>query len=391
MQKYRQQDMYLFRTLGTLFRPLMIFLLLVYCPLADSNVVGVQDHGTQHANHQVYNARASAYATHSNNYANHPNHPPSKKKHGDVVFAVLEPNIPRQNEYSLRMELVSGSGFFSCCSVKLDEIVKVYNNHHVVPSYINGSHWLVWYKPENASHTYDDVTHVYFKDLQQIDNQRIGLDVLLQKGSSPERIDYKHQYQFSDYAKDLNFKLLSPLIKKFFSPSDEIMEIVNTMENKYNISNYKYDDIGVVFFRGNDKVKEQHSMASYSDIQQRTEHMIRQHKNDTGRDMKLIIQSDETDFINKMVGHFPNHIIFKDEIRHMKTNPKLSVDHMYSKDANHQFSKFYLAITIIMSKANKIVFASSGNCSIWVLLFRGHANNIVQYLGKYNKFWLSNM
>jgi hypothetical protein len=46
---------------------------------------------------------------------------------------------------------------------------------------------------------------------------------------------------------------------------------------------------------------------------------------------------------------------------------------------NAVFSKYYLAITIIMSKC-KYVICGSGNCSIWIMLYRGNNKNVCQYL-----------
>jgi hypothetical protein len=100
-------------------------------------------------------------------------------------------------------------------------------------------------------------------------------------------------------------------------------------------------------------------------------------------DVKFLVQSDETEFIIKMRETFPeNTFYFKDEIRHIPKQNN-TVDKIY-RDTNFEFSKLYLAITIIMSKCNYIIFGS-GNCSIWIMLYRGHSNNMFQYL---NGKWL---
>ena len=46
---------------------------------------------------------------------------------------------------------------------------------------------------------------------------------------------------------------------------------------------------------------------------------------------------------------------------------------------NNDFSKKYLAITIIMSKC-KYIICGSGNCSIWIMFYRRNSNNVIQYL-----------
>jgi hypothetical protein len=97
----------------------------------------------------------------------------------------------------------------------------------------------------------------------------------------------------------------------------------------------------------------------------------------------FLIQSDETEFINYMSEKFPNNsFYFKDEIRHIK-KCNSTVDKIM-KDKNYEFSKYYLAITIIMSKCKYIV-CGTGNCSIWIMLYRGNNNNVYQNL---NDQWL---
>jgi len=92
----------------------------------------------------------------------------------------------------------------------------------------------------------------------------------------------------------------------------------------------------------------------------------------------FLIQSDETQFIEYMTNHFPNNsFYFKDEIRHM--NKCISTVDMIMSSKNYEFSKKYLAITIIMSKCNYII-CGSGNCDIWIMLYRGNNNNVIQNL-----------
>ena len=92
---------------------------------------------------------------------------------------------------------------------------------------------------------------------------------------------------------------------------------------------------------------------------------------------RFLIQSDETEFIEKMTTLFPNSFYFKDEARHMSKRNS-TVDKVF-KNFNYRYAKFYLAITIIMSKCKAVVCGSSGNCSIWIAFYRGNADNLFQY------------
>jgi len=85
-----------------------------------------------------------------------------------------------------------------------------------------------------------------------------------------------------------------------------------------------------------------------------------------------------------MLTNFPNNsFYFKDEIRHMK-KCDTTVDYVM-RDNILDFSKKYLAITIIMSKC-KFIICGSGNCSMWIALYRNNSEGIIQNL---NGNWLN--
>lgn len=80
-----------------------------------------------------------------------------------------------------------------------------------------------------------------------------------------------------------------------------------------------------------------------------------------------------------MIDKFPtNSFYFKDEIRHMKKNSLNTVDIVMS-DKNYEFSKYFLAITIIMSKC-KYIICGTGNISMWIMFYRENNNNVYQNL-----------
>ena len=146
------------------------------------------------------------------------------------------------------------------------------------------------------------------------------------------------------------------------------------MEQKYNL---EYDNICVLFYRGNDKIKET-KICDYHDYMEYANLIVNKNPN-----IKFLVQSDETEFIELMTKTYPNNsFYFKDEIRHInKCNSSVDI---VMRDKNDVFSKYYLAITIIMSKCEYII-CGSGNCSIWIMLYRGNSKNVYQNL---NKRWL---
>ena len=244
------------------------------------------------------------------------------------------------------------SGFFSCCSVRLDNIVKYFNQTRTLPLIVDSSAQFDWYKPPR-SHKASIVETYFTTDLSGI----------LFQGP----IDYGHWYQLTDYKK-LKFKTIQPFITKYFSPSKEIQDIVITLETKYSLN---YSNLCVLFYRGNDKITET-ELSSYDDYLAKALEL--QQENPA---IQFLLQSDETEFLDLFSEKFPTSFYFKDEIRHIK-KANTSVDKVFPQD-NYQFSKYFLAITLIMAKC-KYVVCGSGNCSIWIALYRGNAEGMYQHL-----------
>jgi hypothetical protein len=248
------------------------------------------------------------------------------------------------------------SGFFSNCSVRLDAIINYFNREKKLPNIVDSSKSFEWYK----NNMLDDITFDYFEHYDNIQPN------ILYEGP----IDYVESHQFKNY-NHLDYNKICPFVHKYFTPSDLIKKHIVMIERKYNV--FDYSNICVLFYRGNDKITET-ELSEYENILQKAKDIVKKQPN-----IKFLVQSDETDFINKCVETFPNQTFyFKDEIRHMN-NRSTTVDKAFS-DKNNEFSKYYLAITIIMSKCKYIILGSSGNCSIWIMFFRGNNNNVNQFL-----------
>lgn len=181
-------------------------------------------------------------------------------------------------------------------------------------------------------------------------------------------VDHEVEDQFCDYH-TINFELIAPFIEKYFTPSEEIQNIIENINNKYNLD---YDNICALFLRGNDKQTEI-ALPNY-------ELYLKQAKliHEKNPNIRFLVQSDETEFLKLLSREFPNnHVIFWEEIRHIPKNNMATVDRINPK-INHSMSKNFLAIIWIMSKC-KYVVCNTGNCSMWISLFRGHMKNFIQF------------
>lgn len=261
----------------------------------------------------------------------------------------------KKNNKGKVVNVYHNAGFFSCCSVKLRIIVDFINENKALPYKVTSHELFNWYKKDIDK----DITFDYFEDYNIID-----VNIL-------QDIDYHSSYQFKNYS-DLDYEKIKPLIKKYFSPSVEINEIVNNIEEKYNLV---YENICVLFYRGNDKNTEIEK-CGYDEYLEYANQILKNNSK-----ILFLIQSDETEFIEFMTNKFPdNSFYFKDEIRHIKKSTNDTVDKYFDcKISNYEFSKKFLAITIIMSKC-KYIICGSGNCDIWIMFYRGNNKNVIQNL-----------
>jgi len=245
------------------------------------------------------------------------------------------------------------AGFFSSCSVQLEKIVQHFNKNKRCAESVDRSQQFSWYKPAEAS------IEEYFEPVPT--TIRYG-----------RWIHYEHYYQFLNY-KTLDLKSLQPFIKKFFTPSKQIRDIVTGLEQKYNID---YEKTFVVFYRGNDKVTET-QLGTYDDFIRPAKEFQAAHP-----EWKCLVQTDETEFLERALREIPNAFCFQDEIRHIPRTAETTVDRIF-KETNFQFSKNFLAITLIMAKSAH-VFCGTGNCSLWIALYRGGTDRFQQF---FNMKW----
>lgn len=250
----------------------------------------------------------------------------------------------------LKIKQDLAQGFFSCCSIRLESIIYFFNLQKKLPEEVDSSDQFKWYKPMYSS---KDITHQYFEK----QNSHI-IDY--------KEIQFSNRYQYHLY-NSLPLLDYIPFIKKYFYPSVEVQQLIKEIEEKYKID---YHNTCVLFYRGNDKATEI-TLPSYNSLLEVAKQIKEQNPN-----VRFLVQSDETEFLQKML-ELPNSFYFKDEIRHIPRQ-KATVDH-FDINQNLLYSKLFLAITIIMAKSQYIV-CNTGNCSMWICLYRGHTQNVFQII-----------
>jgi hypothetical protein len=252
------------------------------------------------------------------------------------------------------LKVTHNAGFFSCCSIKLEHIVNYFNRYKKLPESVDSSGEFSLYKPKNFN---GDISSHYFKvdDVSEIEYSN--------------SVYYRNNFQFNKYA-GINYPPILPFIKKYFTPSDEIINITDSLIKKYNIDTECYC---AVYYRGTDKRRET-IIGSYDTYISKMKEI-----KDIDQNIKFIVQSDVTDFINVVKKEFPDCISFDENVSTSAgTNKGIHIEN--PPDKNYHIMKNFFAILCVISKC-KYIICSSGNCSIWTMFFRGHANNVFQFFG----------
>lgn len=256
------------------------------------------------------------------------------------------------------LKVTHNAGFFSCCTIRLENILSYFNSNKCLPEIVDSSEQFDNYKPEGNN---TDITNIFFKTLTQEINYE--MDIFTTTGGE--------EHHISNY-KNLSYDKISPFINKYFTLSNIIENKVKYFENKYNLD---YNNLCVLFYRGLAKYWET-NLAPYQKFIDKAEEIK---NNDSG--IKFLIQSDESEFFEYAKNSLNNLLIF-DEIIHTSKNnadyiPDVEKKLHKNERLNHAIN--FLAIVKIMSKC-KYVITYSGNAGYWICLFRGNANNVYQYL-----------
>lgn len=258
------------------------------------------------------------------------------------------------------------AGFFSCCSIRLRDIVRYMNKRRELPAAVDSSRQFSWYRP--AGQAVLDLTHIFFK----------------QPDAAAPTWSYKGQTPFYEWWQFESFKStfwvsgptkfherasyqLAPFVKRYFTPSDEIQAFAASLETTHAID---WDRTVVLFYRGNDKATEM-KLPAYEAFWSKARELQA-----VTPGLRLLLQSDETEFLEGGKAVFPDALIFWEHIRHIP-RANTTVDKACVSGQQHEFAKKFLAIVWLMSKARWVV-CPSGNISMWIVLYRGHTKGIYQ-------------
>jgi len=160
-----------------------------------------------------------------------------------------------------------------------------------------------------------------------------------------------------------------PFVTKYFTPSKQIIAIRDALIEKYKIDT---DTCVGLYYRGTDKYSE----TRIGDVTQ----YLSKINGVMEPGMTLFVQTDSTQCLDFFKTHFPS-LIHLEETSTSSTNVGIHFEKTAAE--NNLEIKYFFASLLILAKC-KYVVCSSGNCSIWLMYYRGGANNVQQYL---NDIW----
>lgn len=275
-------------------------------------------------------------------------------------------------------------GFFSCCSVKLETIINYINNNKRYPHKVDSSKLFMMYNPNKEL----DITHDFFeipnnseyitKNIgtrhnvlrnRVLRNRVLRHRVLRRNLYKNIEIDFKTCYQFDPYNK-LDFINICPILNKYFKPCERIIKTIDSIIKKYDIC---YDNCIALYYRGTDKISET-KIDSFESFYKKLYEIINIIKNEN---IKILIQTDTSQFLDYIKSKNINNLIIVEEIKSSYTDK--GVHNEKTKLENYNDITYLLSTMLIISKC-KYVICSSGNVSIFTIMYRGNSKNVYQNL-----------
>lgn len=283
-------------------------------------------------------------------------------------------------------------GFFSNASRRLYEIITYLNTYEQLPrEVITRNSWTL-YNPYERDITYDFFKHYsqyeherdFLIQITNVNPQKIYHPYIVQKENAEKervarllrerrgkfaKIKYEHQLvkwanQFSDY-KEFNYEVYNPLMKKYFTLSDKVKSIEDSLISKYSINP---DETVALYYRGTDK-KTETIIASYEEFYTKLLAVAPQGH-------RILLQTDAAQFSDYIKSKNIPGLFIIEENATSYTDRGLHNER--TKQQNYDDILPLLATASILSKC-KTYICSSGNVSGFIALMRGHGDGIYQF------------
>lgn len=243
-------------------------------------------------------------------------------------------------------------GFFAWCSVHLFNIIKWVEHNRNVPDvkmsgfnlYTSHNDGSRWFKPDNK-HVIDPVSTTT-KDI---------------------KLNAKTKYC------DNNYSITTKYIKRWFEPSDEVVNRKNYFINQYNIDP---SNTLCLYYRGTD-TSDRGIGVTYFNVY--IENVL-SYIHEFGHEVKtILLQSDDQMFVDFILSqNIPLPVKIINEIPSTYSNIGFHFEHKNDQTTLADNAVDMLAVVNIMAQCHT-VFCTTSNVSKWICLYRGNTSNVFQF------------
>lgn len=262
------------------------------------------------------------------------------------------------------------SGFFSCYTVILYELINYFNNNNLsLPETLDTSKSFDLYKSDDNI----DITNIFF---DHYDNKTVEFQDKAVTNSICNDGFQKYNY------KNLAYIELLPFIQKYFNPTKKNLSIEENLLLKYKIN---LDNCIALYYRGTDKYTET-PLDSFDSYYNKLIDIVSCYEN-MGKDLQIIVQTDSAhflDFMKTKLSDFDLIIISENAVSYTDKgiyNEKCRAD-------NFGDIHFLFSTVLIFSKCKHLI-CSSGNVSVVMMFYRFlYKNSIENIHQNYNLKWL---
>jgi hypothetical protein len=264
-----------------------------------------------------------------------------------------------------------GAGFFSCCIVFITDIIKFLNEYGCFPAEAiskNGFHKYKRYPDDDVIQTFFEPPHPDARDYKKKPKKRSDIYERL-KGKTAithPQIEFGYWTQTSDY-RLIEFDALKPVLKKYFTPTKTILDIKNALMAEYGI---QPDNCVGLYYRGTDK-KTEIVDCGFENYYNKVKEVLQPGQ-------QLLVQTDSAPFLDYLRQKNLEFICIKQNEVSYTSN---GIHNEKKPAENHEDMKYLLATVLILADCKSIVISTS-NVSNWIVLARGHARGIHQWLGE---------
>lgn len=267
------------------------------------------------------------------------------------------------------------AGLFSCFTQGLQDIMKYYNFHGYLPDEWDRNSQFMFYK----SHPVQSLIPELFEEeieYNTLEYVKQGESLLYSKLEPREYFMSNHpaEQQFSPYSQ-MRFEDLKPFREMYFTPSIKVIDRVNELWDK----NINPDECLGLFHRANDKHKET-TIASDEEYIDKAKSIFKYN-----RHKKVFVLPDNTEFLEMCREEFGDNLIYlENPYLYPSNKEKCNFMQVPLEDRPKHAIDFFASV-LLLSKCNSVIL-HSGNGSFWSMIYRGHKENVHQYL---NGEWIN--